>query len=115
MLKAKNSRLGCQMSQSDFNASVQESLAGWEAARSSTTGIVPQPSNEAPATPSCTPAADPLNESEGSAPLSKAVIQPGRSIKVLLSSGKYAAPDLVHHVRNLQYAPLPMFSVKEMH
>ncbi|KAF9511019.1 hypothetical protein BS47DRAFT_1205846 [Hydnum rufescens UP504] len=56
MLKAKNSRLGRQMPQSDFDASVQESLADWQAARSSNSDHDPQPFHEVPPVPSRSPA-----------------------------------------------------------
>ena len=105
MLEAKNSQLGCHMSQSDFEASIQESLADWQAARSLATGHEIQPIHEPPPVQSHTPITVLPDESEEPTPSSKAIIQPSCSIKVLLASGEYAALDLVCHVCNMQYAP----------
>ena len=100
LLTARNLRLGRTMSQSEFNNVVAESLADWAL-------VQHLPHTAASATV-------PGNAGPGVSLSSNAVIQPGRSVHVLLAGGEYAAPDLVRHVRNMQYAPLSMFSVKEM-
>jgi hypothetical protein len=115
VLKAKNLHLGCTMSQMEFDAVIDEDLADWDALRPSSFVDYPQPLVN-PSSQSCIHSQHPpaLGNSKPS-PTSKATIQPGRSIKELLASGEYPAPDVIQHVHNLQYAPLLMFSVKEMH
>ena len=100
LLTARNLRLGRTMSQTEFNNVVAESLADWELVQSLPHATVST--------------AVPGNMEASFSLSSNAVIQPGCSVNALLAGGEYAAPDLVRHVCNMQYAPLSMFSVKEM-
>ncbi|KAF9504329.1 hypothetical protein BS47DRAFT_1355341 [Hydnum rufescens UP504] len=118
LVTARNICLNQVMSKMEVTNAVNDSLADWDL----TKGLTHAPDNQPSSPPSITlpgksSTAKQSTTEVGSTvlTLSEAVIQPGRSFDALLASGEYAAPDLVQHVHNLQYAPLPMFAVKEMH
>ena len=102
LVKARNLRLNRVMSEVEFNDAVNDLLVDWDLAKGLTQVEGPQQTPVVDAGSSNSPSAD-------------VVIQPDQSFNTMLASGEYAAPDLIHHVCNLQYAPLPMFAVKEMH
>jgi hypothetical protein len=118
LLHAKNEQLGITMSQSKFEAAIAENMVDWEAADAASNRDDGQPDSGAGVPESTTPhdpeSTSPHNPIVVSSPASATALQPERSLARLLASGEYAAPDLVRHVCEMQYAPLPMFSVHEM-